>query len=88
MRYTAATGFPASHGYELAVQQNRCNETQPHPRLSPQCLQVHRHHVEGPDPLVYGRTMTGDPESSEGAAVHMLGGHQAQSPVFSVVTYE
>lgn len=51
-------------------------------------LQVHRHHPEGPDPLVYGRSMTGVPESSEGAAVHMLHGNQAQSPIFSVVTYE
>ena len=51
-------------------------------------FQVHRHHVEGPDPLVYGRTMTGEPESSEGAAVHMLSGHQAGAPVYSVVTYE
>lgn len=50
--------------------------------------EVHRHHPEGPDPLVYGRSMTGVPESSEGAAVHMLHGHQAQSPIFSVVTYE
>lgn len=50
--------------------------------------EVHRHHVEGPDPLVYGRTMTGEPESSEGAAVHMLSGHQAGAPVYSVVTYE
>ena len=32
--------------------------------------------------------MIGDTESSEGAAVHMLSNHQAQSPIFSVVTYE
>ena len=32
--------------------------------------------------------MTGEPESSEGAAVHMLSGHQAGAPVYSVVTYE
>lgn len=50
--------------------------------------EVHRHHPEGPDPLVYGRTMIGDSESSEGAAVHMLSSHHAQSPIFSVVTYE
>ncbi|DBA90029.1 TPA: hypothetical protein ACH3X2_004296 [Trebouxia sp. C0005] len=50
--------------------------------------EVHRHHPEGPDPLVYGRTMIGDTESSEGAAVHMLSSHQAQSSIFSVVTYE
>ena len=52
------------------------------------CLQVHRHHIEGPDPLVYGRTMTNEPELTEGAAVHMLPGSQAGAPIFSVVTYE
>ena len=50
--------------------------------------QVHRHHPEGPDPLVYGRTMVGDPEVSEGAALHMLASHQAGSAIISVVTYE
>lgn len=50
--------------------------------------QVHRHHPEGPDPLVYGRTMVGEPELTEGAAVHMLVNHQAGQPIFSVVTYE
>ena len=52
------------------------------------CWQVHRHHLEGPDPLVYGRTMGGDPEVSEGAAVHMLASHQAGGAIISVVTYE
>lgn len=50
--------------------------------------EVHRHHPEGPDPLVYGRTMVGDPELSEGAAVHMHASHQAGGPIFSVITYE
>ena len=52
------------------------------------CWQVHRHHPEGPDPLVYGRTMVGDPELSEGAAVHMLASHHVGGPIVSVVTYE
>ena len=52
------------------------------------CWQVHRHHPEGPDPLVYGRTMVGDPELSEGAAVHMLAGHHVGGAIISVVTYE
>lgn len=50
--------------------------------------EVHRHHPEGPDPLVYGRTMVGDPEFSEGAAVHMLASPQAGRSIISVVTYE
>lgn len=50
--------------------------------------EVHRHHPEGPDPLVYGRTMVGEPELTEGAAVHMLVNHQAGQSIFSVVTYE
>lgn len=48
-------------------------------------MQVHRHHADEPDPLVYGRTMTNEPELTEGAAVHMLAG---PSPIISVVTYE
>lgn len=50
--------------------------------------EVHRHHIDGPDPLVYGRSMTNEPELTEGAAVHMLAGSQAGAPIFSVVTYE
>ena len=51
------------------------------------CLQVHQHHADGSDPLVYGRTMAGEPDSSEGAAIHKLVEGSEASPVYSVITY-
>eukprot|EP00891_Asterochloris_glomerata_P000067 jgi/Astpho2/67/Aster-04542 len=49
--------------------------------------EVHQHHVDGSDPLVYGRTMAGEPDSSEGAAIHKLVEGSEASPVYSVITY-
>ena len=64
------------------------NQSQHQPtRTNPGCLQVHQHHVDGSDPLVYGRTMAGEPDSSEGAAMHKLGTGSGASPVYSVITY-
>ncbi len=45
-------------------------------------LQVHQHHP----PLVYGRSMQGDPETSTGAAVCQ--GLLTGAPVFVAITFE
>lgn len=46
-------------------------------------MQVHRHHP----PLVYGRTMGGVPENSEGAAVCKVEGGRGGQPCYGAITY-
>ena len=54
-------------------------------KLIDQChLQVHRHHP----PLVYGRSMTEEPEHSEGAAVCKEERGVQGKPTYSVITYQ
>ncbi len=47
-------------------------------------MQVHRHHP----PLVYGRSMTEEPEHSEGAAVCKEERGVQGKPMYSVITYQ
>ena len=48
------------------------------------CMQVHRHHP----PLVYGRSMTAEPEQSEGAAVCRVVSGPGGLPVYAAITYQ
>mmetsp|Transcript_4511 Transcript_4511/g.7631 ORF Transcript_4511/g.7631 Transcript_4511/m.7631 type:complete len:165 (+) Transcript_4511:89-583(+) len=45
--------------------------------------EVHRHHP----PLVYGRSMTGTPESSEGVAVCRVEAGPGGQPAYGLITY-
>ncbi len=51
---------------------------------SPQITQVHKHHP----PLVYGRTMKGSPETSEGFAVCQVTPAAGGPAVYGVITYQ
>lgn len=52
-------------------------------RLAPApVVQVHRYHP----PLIYGRTMGGVPEQSEGCAMCRVEG--ASGPVYGIITYQ
>lgn len=46
--------------------------------------QVHRHHP----PLVYGRTMGGSPEQSEGVALCRVERGQGGAPAYGLITYQ
>ena len=46
--------------------------------------QVHRHHP----PAVYGRTMGGAPETSEGAAVYKVEAGPSGAPAYGFITYQ
>ena len=46
-------------------------------------VQVHRHHP----PLVYGRSMSEDPEHSEGAAICRVENSLQGKPVYAAITY-
>lgn len=46
--------------------------------------QVHRHHP----PAVYGRTMGGTPESSEGAAIFKVENGLSGGPAYGFISYQ
>lgn len=47
-------------------------------------FEVHRHHP----PLVYGRTMGGSPEQSEGVALCRVERGQGGAPAYGLITYQ
>ena len=65
----------------LAVADNACKQIT---EGSPWNAQVHRHHP----PLVYGRSMSEDPEHSEGAAICKAERGPQGRPVYAAITYQ
>ena len=54
------------------------------PCIATGVAQVHRHHP----PAVYGRTMGGAPESSEGAAVYRVEKGPTGQPAYAFISYQ